>query len=247
MIDLHSHVLPGIDDGARDLAGSSAILAAALEDGITRIAATPHVRDDHPTAPEAMERLVAEVNALESGVEVLPGGELDIAYLRGLDDATLRRFGLGGNPNLLLVETPFTGWPLDLRELVFDLAVRGFTVLLAHPERNPEVQENAERVRDLVEAGVFVQLTAASVDGRLGRRPAASSRELLAAGLAHVIASDAHAPAVRAIGMTAAREAVGDAALGAWLTLDVPQALLEGRPPPPRPQRRRTMRLPWHR
>jgi protein-tyrosine phosphatase len=194
-----------------------------------------------------MERLVAEVNALGSGVEVLPGGELDIRFMQSLEDATLRRFGLGGNPSLLLVETPFAGWPLDLREIVFDLAVRGYTVLLAHPERNPEVQSNAELVRDLVDAGVYVQLTAASVDGRLGRRPAASSRELLSAGLAHVIASDAHAPGVRAIGMRAAREAVGDDALGAWLTEDVPTALVEGRSPPPRPQRRRTMRLPWHR
>jgi protein-tyrosine phosphatase len=211
------------------------------------MAATPHVRADHPTTPDDMERLVIEVNALETGIEVLPGGELDIRYLQSLDDASLRRFGLGGNPSLLLVETPFVGWPLDLGDVVFGLAVRGFTILLAHPERNREVQESIDRVRSLVEAGVYVQLTAASVDGRLGRRPAATSRKLLDAGLAHVIASDAHAPAVRAVGMRAAREAVGDDALGAWLTEDVPAALVEGRSPPPRPQRRRTMRLPWQR
>jgi protein-tyrosine phosphatase len=247
MIDLHSHVLPGLDDGPRDVAGTREILAAAREDGIERIAATPHVRDDHPTDPADMERLVDEANALAMGVEVLPGGELDLRYLQGLDDATLRRFGLGGNPSLLLVETPYVGWPLDLRDAVFGLAVRGFTVVLAHPERNPEVQERPDRLRDLVEAGVFVQLTAASVDGRLGRRPAAASKELLSAGLAHLVASDAHAPAVRAVGMQAAVDALCDEPLGRWLTHAVPAALLDGSPLPPRPERRRTMRLPWHR
>ena len=96
MIDLHSHVLAGVDDGVGTLAGSIAILRAAAEDGITRIAATPHVRDDYPTSPETMERGVAELNrvAREAGVpiEVLTGGELDIAYAARLDDATLARF-----------------------------------------------------------------------------------------------------------------------------------------------------------
>jgi protein-tyrosine phosphatase len=247
LIDLHSHVLPGIDDGPSGDAGALEILRAAQADGVTRIAATPHVRDDHPTTPEQMESALARVRALDGGVEVLPGGELDSTYLRGLDDATLRRFGLGGNASLLLVETPYYGWPLDLRGLLFDLALRGFTVLLAHPERNPEVAEEPELLRPLVDAGVHVQLTAASLDGRLGRRTAAAARLLLDAGLAHVIASDAHAPSIRAVGMTAAREAVGDERLGRWLTEDVPAALVAGRSPPPRPQRRHTMRLPWHR
>lgn len=247
MLDLHSHVLPGVDDGARDVAGSIEILRAAREDGIERIAATPHVRADHPTTAERMEAGVAGLNALGEDVEVLTGGELDIAFMRTLDDATLRRFGLGGNPRLLLVETPFVGWPLDLRGLVFDLEMRGFKVVLAHPERNPEVQARPELLRELVDAGVAVQLTAGSVDGRLGRRAGGSAHELLRLGLAHLVASDAHAPSVRAIGMRDAAAAVGDETLARWLTHDVPAALLASAPLPPRPQRRRTMRLPWHR
>jgi protein-tyrosine phosphatase len=109
--------------------------------------------------------------------------------------------------------------------------------VLAHPERNVDVQERPERLREVVEAGVFVQLTAASVDGRLGQRNPAGARALLDAELAHLIASDAHAPAIRAIGMGAAAEAVGDAALARWLTHEVPEALLAGVAPPQRPGR----------
>jgi len=182
-----------------------------------------------------MEAAVREVNALGEDVEVLPGGEVDLEYARALDDTTLRRFGLGGNPGLLLLETPFVGWPLDLAERIFDFQLRGFRIVLAHPERNAEVQERPELVQPLVDAGVLVQLTAASVDGRLGRRAAKTARALIDAGRAHVLASDAHAPAVRAIGLSSAAEAVGDAPLARWLTTDVPAALLAGESIPARP------------
>ena len=242
MIDLHSHVLPGVDDGAGTLEESLAILRAAAQDGIARIAATPHVRADYPTSPETMERGVAELGraAREAGVpvEVLPGGELDLEYAARLDDATLARFGLGGNPAVLLLECPYSGWPLELRDLVFRLGVRGFSVVLAHPERNPDVQADPELLRPLVDAGVLVQLTAASVDGRLGPVAGRASRALLDADLAHLIASDAHAPQVRAAGMATAAAAVGDAALARWLTEEGPAAVVSGSELPTRPKRR---------
>jgi protein-tyrosine phosphatase len=248
LIDLHSHVLPGVDDGAETLEGSLDILRAAAEAGITQIAATPHVRDDYPTTPETMERGVADLNAAARAagiaVEVLTGGELDRAFAQRLDDEALRRFGLGGNPAVLLVEFPYYGWPLELRELVFHLGARGFQVVLAHPERNGEVQQSPGRVRELVDDGVLVQLTAASIDGRGGRSAGACARTLLDENLAHLIATDAHSPAVRAIGMTAAAEALRNSELARWLTHDVPSALVTGTPLPPRPQRRaRGLRL----
>ena len=163
--------------------GSLDLLRAAHADGIAQIAATPHVRDDWPTAPETMERLVAEVNAAARAaaidVEVLPGGELDLAYLESLDDDELRRFGLGGNPRLLLLEFPYVGWPLGLRDLLFRLESAGFRAVLAHPERNAEVQAAPRRLRELVDAGALVQVTAASLDGRLGRRALACAHGLL--------------------------------------------------------------------
>jgi len=111
--------------------------------------------------------------------------------------------------------------------------------VLAHPERSYEVQERPDRLLPLVETGVLVQLTAASVDGRLGRRSQRCARALLEAGSAHLLASDAHAPAVRAVGMTAAAEALDDPELARWLTHDVPAALVDDAPLPARPAPRR--------
>lgn len=250
MIDLHSHVLPGIDDGPATIDGSLEILRAARGDGIAKIAATPHVRDDWRTTPERMEQLVAVVNgaahAAAIDVEVLTGGELDLEYLEKLGDDELRRFGLGGNPGLLLLECPYVGWPIGLRDLLFRLELRGFRAVIAHPERNAEVQAAPERLRELVDAGALVQVTAASLDGRLGSRTLACAELLLRDELAHLIASDAHSPSIRAVGMTAAQEAVGDEVLARWLTHDVPRALVEGTPIPPRPTAaKRQLRLPW--
>lgn len=240
MIDLHSHVLPGLDDGVRTIEASLELLRAAAGDGIDRIAATPHVREDYPTTPGEMELRLAEVcgAAREAAipVEILGGGELDLAFAARLDDDDLRRFGLGGNPTLLLLEFPYLGWPLPLADLVFDLQLRGYRIVLAHPERNADVQLDPERLRPLVDNGVAVQLTAASLDGRLGGAPRAAARRLLDARLAHLVGSDAHAPDVRSVGLSGAARAAGDEALARWLTEEVPDALLAGRPLPERPE-----------
>ena len=242
-------MLPGIDDGVRSIEESLGLLRAAHDDGIDRIAATPHVREDYPTTAREMEFRHAEVcgAAREAAipVEVLRGGELDLVFAARLDDDELRRFGLGGNPSLLLLECPYLGWPPQLRDIVFDLQLRGFRVVLAHPERNADVQLEPERLRPLVDNGVVVQLTAASLDGRLGGAPRAAAKRLLDARLAHLVASDAHAPDVRSVGLSRATQAAGDDALARWLTEEVPEALLAGVPLPERPeqQRRRFLRL----
>jgi len=212
-------------------------LAAA--DGTRVLAATPHVRDDYPTSAEQMERGVADVRAaLEAAgieLEVVPGGELALEQAARLEPPELRRFGLGGSDRWLLVEFPYDGWPLGLQRLGQALAADGFGVVLAHPERNGEVQGRPSRLQEFAEAGMLVQLTAASVDGRLGRGARAAARTLLDLGLAHLIASDAHAPSVRAIGLAAAAQEVRDPELARWLTEGVPQAIVEGTEPPPRP------------
>src|SRR5436190_14715358 len=107
MIDLHSHILPAVDDGARNLDESIAIARAAVADGVELLAATPHVRADYPTAPETMLRLVDEVGAAlgSAGValELRPGGELALEALARMSVVDAQRFGLAGNPSYVLV------------------------------------------------------------------------------------------------------------------------------------------------
>jgi protein-tyrosine phosphatase len=235
LIDLHSHVLPGLDDGARDVEEAVAICRAAAADGVEVLAATPHVRRDYPTTADEMEAALARVRAAAGGVvELVPGAELALEEL-DRPPAELRRFGLAGNPRYLLVETPYYGWPLDAADRLFRLRAAGITPVLAHPERNGEVQARPELLEAVVAGGTLVQLTAASVDGRLGRASRAAASRLLELGYAHLIASDAHAPTVRAIGMRAAAGAVGDEALARWLTDGVPRAIVEDAAVPERP------------
>jgi protein-tyrosine phosphatase len=235
LIDLHSHVLPGLDDGAVDVQEALAICRAAVADGITVLAGTPHVRRDHETTADSKEAALAELrDAAGDLITLLPGGELDLNELERPSEE-LRRFGLGGNSAYLLVETPYTGWPLDLADKLFRLRAAGFTPVLAHPERNHEVQSRPELLEPVVAGGALVQLTAASVEGRTGDRSRKAAHVLLDRELAHLIASDAHAPEVRAIGMSGAARAVGNNELARWLTLDVPGAIVYGGPMPPRP------------
>ena len=254
MIDLHVHLLPRVDDGPRTLAESLALAHSAAADGIVLAAATPHVRDDYPTTAGVMEQLVAELrDALgEAAVplDVRPGAEIALDRLPSLAGGELRRFGLGGNPRYLLLEFPYYGWPLALGHQVCDLRSRGVTPVLAHPERNADVQAEPERLRRLVEQGALVQLTAASLDGRLGPRPRATAFELLERGLAHLLASDAHGSGLRGVGLTSGAGAVGDEGLARWLTTDVPAAIVAGQPVPERPNARRPRpprfrRRPW--
>jgi protein-tyrosine phosphatase len=246
LIDLHSHILPGVDDGPVTIEESLDIARRAAAEGVRVIAATPHVRDDYPTEAATMERLVAEVRAAiqQEGipVELRPGGEIAIDWLGRLSDEDLGRFGLGGSPRYLLLEFPYAGWPLSLHEWVFRLVTREITPVIAHPERNGEVQRDPEELRPLVDAGALVQITAASVEGRIGRSSRSAAFELLERGLAHVLASDAHTPDVREAGLLGAVEAIGDAALARWLTLEVPMAIVTDAPVPRRPETRKRRR-----
>jgi protein-tyrosine phosphatase len=228
-------VLPGLDDGAADLDEALAICREAAADGIEAIAGTPHVRSDFPTTADEMESALAALRAAARDViDVLPGGELALEELERPDEE-LARFGLGGNPRYLLVETPYFGWPLDFASLLAVLIERGFTPVLAHPERNGDVQHRPDLIEQLVDVGALVQVTASSVDGRGGRRTRSCASKLLERRCVHLIASDAHAPAIRAVGMSSAAHAVGDAELARWLTTDVPRAIVEAEPLPARP------------
>jgi len=249
VIDLHTHILPGFDDGARTLQESISMARAAVSDGIEMVAATPHVRADYPTRASDMERGVAELQealaAEEVPLEVRTGGEIALDRLAILDGDELVRFGLAENAGYLLLEFPYYGLPLDLPSQVFELRGRGIVAVIAHPERNPNIQAGPDRLHQLVDLGALVQVTSASVDGRLGRAARKTALRLIELGLAHLIASDAHAPDVRAIGMKAAADAVGNADLARWLTAEVPAAIAAGDQIPDRPRSRRPLLRFW--
>jgi protein-tyrosine phosphatase len=247
VIDLHLHILPGVDDGPRTLDESVALASASFADGVRVAAATPHVRDDYPTRVDEMERLVEEVRSALASAEIAldlrPGGEVALERLPTLTVDELRRFGLGGTQRYLLLEFPYYGWPLGLQAHVSALTASGFVPVLAHPERNLDVQIEPERLRPIVEQGALVQLTAASVDGRLGTRTRAIAFELLDRSLAHLLASDAHGAEIREGGLSSAVSALGNPELARWLTTELPAAMLAGRPLPERsPPRARGIR-----
>jgi protein-tyrosine phosphatase len=243
VIDLHTHILPGIDDGARTIEDSRELALRSAAEGITTIAATPHVRSDYPTTAEQMEAAVSTLRADFSergiGVELIHGGEIDLDTLGSLTEDQLRRFSIAQTGRYVLLESPYHGWPLDLQRRLFDLALRGFTPILAHPERNAEIQGNPRRLAPHVERGLVVQLTAASLEGRIGRKSKEAATQLVEAGLAHMIASDAHTPDVRESGLAAAAGSLKDPGLATFMTEDVPAAVVNGEPIPDRPRGRR--------
>jgi protein-tyrosine phosphatase len=250
VIDLHSHVLPGLDDGAERIEDSRELARRAAEEGISAIAATPHVRADFPTTPDQMEAGVEAVrkdfDAQGIPVDVLHGGEVALDWLDSLGAEDLRRFTIAQSGRYLLVEFPYRGWPLALEHQLFDLSLAGITAILAHPERNAEVQSRPARLGAAIEQGALVQVTAASLDGRIGRRAKGAAEALVRAQMVHLLASDAHTPQVREVGLTEAAEALNDVALARFLTEDVPAAVVAGEAiperPEPTPRRRRFFR-----
>jgi protein-tyrosine phosphatase len=254
VIDLHCHVLPGIDDGPRDMDGSIALARAAVAAGTRLMAATPHVALQYPVVPGELAERVAELReALRRAnvpLEVAIGGELAPSGAGHISDDELRAIALGGS-SCVLLECPFTNAAPVMPALVTRLQRRGFRVLLAHPERSPEFLRDRRELSNLVEGGAYVQVTAASLRGDFGRTVRRYSLDLLDAGLVHVVASDAHdasgrGPGVLAIVQEVVRRQGLSPAMTELLTETAPRALLDD-VAPPRPltgthrRRRRTL------
>jgi protein-tyrosine phosphatase len=246
MIDLHTHVLPGIDDGPDDMVGTVAMAEVAAASGTRTLVATPHVRDDHPRVviAEIQER-AREVNrrVRDYGIDVfvVPGGEVALASAVALSDDELELVTLGGNGRDLLIETPYEGIPSVFEELLAQIAGRGFRVTLAHPELNPTFQRDPERLGALTEAGTQLQITSASIAQR--RTPARKLAHMIVErGWATVIASDAHSAEWRrpdlGPGLEAARRAFPHMEREIdWMVSVAPLAIVQGVDLPPRPQR----------
>ena len=249
MIDLHCHLLPGIDDGPADIQGSVALAEASFWEGVTVIAATPHARDDHPGVVAAQletrcDRVRQELARYEVPVEVVSGAEVDLAWALAASEEDLTAVTYGGRGTDVLVETPYGLLPPGFEERLQDIfASRGIRVLLAHPERNRVFQRDPGRLARILDRGIMAQITA---DALVQGRRTSSGRlahSMLAEGVAHVIASDAHRPELRA----SLADAVGavpraDRERARWMVEDAPAAILAGDPLPSPPPARRVLR-----
>lgn len=195
MIDIHSHLLPGIDDGPRTWEESLALCRQVAEQGVTTSIATPHLIDGvYNNTQSRLVSLVRELNErlVEAGIplDVLPGAEVDVSSRHVLEITDeLPRMGSGG---AVLIEMPVAVVPPRIAETLFRVRARGLIPVLAHPERNEELQRKPDLAREWISAGAALQLDAESLLGLWGRHARACAEAVLRAGLYHAMASDAH-------------------------------------------------------
>jgi len=196
MFDLHSHIIPGIDDGAKDLEMSLAMLQMASDNGTEGIVATPHVIEGEwlPEWDEiltACDHLRQEAQRAGLTIPIFPGGEVAI-HLDILERITSPGAYCINNGRYLLVELPATHIPSFTDDFFFTLQARGITPILAHPERHPEIGKHPEILANWINKGILAQMNGTSIMGRMGERVMATAELLLTNHMIHVIGSDAH-------------------------------------------------------
>jgi protein-tyrosine phosphatase len=231
VIDVHCHILPALDDGARDLDDSAAMAAQAAEDGIEVVCATPHIREDHlvrvAELPSRLAALRRELRRRELDVQIATGAEIAQATAAGLSDTELRQLSLGGG-GWVLIE-PAAG-PLgdELFLLVDALAVRGVPAVVAHPERHAGA-DLKDRLSALTARGALIQWTADFI-ARAGAGDLVL--EYASAGLVHLLGSDAHSSrAGRPVRLAAAVEKLREVLPPEqveWIVQQGPRAILHG-------------------
>jgi len=238
VIDLHCHMLPGIDDGPTTLDVSLAMARQAVEDGIRFTACTPHIYPGlYENNRQGIEKAVADFRRelAEAAIPLQLGVGAD-AHLAPNLVAGIRR---GRVPTIcgsryLLLEPPHYVAPPRFAESVFDLVTAGFVPVITHPERLTWIEDHYEVFVELVKQGAWMQLTAGSLTGRFGKRPQYWSERMLDEGLVHILATDSHhcdkRPPLLAEGREAAARRLG-AEEANHLVNTRPQAILDDLPP----------------
>jgi protein-tyrosine phosphatase len=254
LIDLHTHVLPGIDDGAATLDDAVELARTAAGQGVRVLAATPHV---HPRFPDVrpaelagrVQELNAAIDAAGVLLEVVAAGEVDLMWAQDADDDALRLASYGQRGTDVLVETPYGELPAGFEDLLFRVRARGYRVLLAHPERSHSFQRSPARLDALVEGGTLLQVTAAAVVEQRGSAGSRLARALVREGRAHVLASDAHGPHIDRPSLRDGVEAAARLAplRAEWMATDAPAAILAGQPLPAAPADAARRRRGWRR
>jgi protein-tyrosine phosphatase len=196
LIDLHCHLLPGIDDGSDNLAMSLAMARMASSDGITTIACTPHIlpgvyNNTGPQIRAAVAGLQQRISEAGIPITVVTGADVHIAPDLGIQLREGRVLTLNDSRYLLL-EPPHHLLPPRLEDLVFGLQAAGYVPIITHPERLSWIEGGFDLIKRFVNNSVLMQITAGSFLGEFGRRPRYWAERMLDEGLCHLLATDAH-------------------------------------------------------
>ncbi|GAC1347572.1 MAG: protein tyrosine phosphatase [Ktedonobacteraceae bacterium] len=201
MIDVHLHILPGVDDGPGNLDDSLSLARSLVQEGVRTAVATPHYNEDYPrrSANEIYERVQSLQQTLDRHaipLRLLAGHEALIKP--GLvEDIQLGRLSTLNGSRYLLLELWNSMWLPETERVIFELRAFGVVPVLAHPERYHVIQQDSDRLRALLEQGVLTQLTAGSLVGLQGNTVRKCAETLMKRGLVNCIASDAHGPGRR--------------------------------------------------
>lgn len=196
MIDIHTHILPGIDDGAASFDDTLKMAKAAVAEGITTMIATPHHANGiYSNSANEIAKRTRAINEqlVAAGVLLVVQAGQEIRVHDDLIDAWFRKelLSLAGS-SYVLIEMPSSRVPKAMLELIHELTVLNLKPIIAHPERNAEIVKHPDRLAELIQAGAYAQVTTHSLLGGFGKRVEQSAWSLLKAGSIHFVASDAH-------------------------------------------------------
>jgi protein-tyrosine phosphatase len=241
MIDLHNHILHGIDDGAGGLKESIEMCRISFRDGIRTIVATPHIlpgiyENNRPTILSKVKELQSAICNLQSAMEleILPGADIHFSFdlLQRYENGEV--VAVNDQGRYLMVEFESQGIPYKAEEAIFQLLTKGIVPIISHPERNFEIGHNPKRYYEMIRMGCLGQVTAMSLTGEFGPEIRQIAEKLLKKRLIHIIASDAHSvgrrPPILSSGVKAAEKIVGEKE-AQKMVKEYPQAILEGRKP----------------
>ncbi|MGH2515423.1 MAG: tyrosine-protein phosphatase [Ktedonobacterales bacterium] len=237
MFDIHTHILPAVDDGPRTLEEALQTVAALAQEGITDIVATPHFNDRYPhvSAAEVQERVTALQRVTrQAGIAARLWAGHEVHLDAGVEEALSKGIAATINDGpYVLLELPSSDFPVFLEGLIGRLRMKGFIPVIAHAERYRPTRRDPEVLAPLVEAGALLQVTASSLVGLFGAQVQQTAETLLRRNLAHVFASDVHAitdrPPHWASGLRRAEALIGRKRV--WeMTVEVPEAIVRGAP-----------------
>jgi protein-tyrosine phosphatase len=238
MIDIHCHILPNMDDGPESLDETLEMCRIALADGTTTVVATPHQQDGvhHNSADSILQKVHTVASFLKQSniaLELLPGADVHIEVNTGEKIMQGSIMSINNTKRYFLLEFPAHAIPPNIDKLVFNLLLKNIIPILTHPERILEVQENPNRVYDLVSIGVLSQITAMSITGGFGPIARKCAQTLLKHNLGHIIASDAHSadyrPPVLSEAVKAVSRLIGEERTMEMVTT-VPLQIIRGEP-----------------